>query len=147
MIYNPAMLLLVERVARLRHVNLFSATPDKVLAGVAAVLDEVTFTPGEVLIQQGTVEDWLFIVLEGTVEVSRPDHRIALGPGSVVGELAVLDPQPRAATVTATTPVQAFTLRKPAFDDAVRSRPEIALGVITELVRRLREPRGELTGP
>jgi CRP-like cAMP-binding protein len=41
--------------------------------------------------------------------------------------------------VTAASPVQAFRLRKPAFDDAVRERPEIASGVITELVRRLRQ--------
>jgi CRP-like cAMP-binding protein len=62
-----------------------------------------------------------------------------MGPGSVVGEMAVLDPQPRSATVTAMTPVRAFRLRKAAFDQALRMRPEIAAGVITELVRRLRE--------
>jgi CRP-like cAMP-binding protein len=62
-----------------------------------------------------------------------------MGPGSVVGEMAVLDPQPRSATVSAATPVRAFRLRKAAFDQALRMRPEIAAGVITELVRRLRE--------
>jgi CRP-like cAMP-binding protein len=132
-------MLTVERVARLRHVELFSATPDKVLAGVAAVLDEVTFRTGDVLIAQGAVEDWLFVIIDGEVTVSRPDRTVGLGPGSVVGELAVLDPQPRNATVTAATPVRAFRLRKPAFDEAVQTRPEIAMGVITELVRRLRQ--------
>jgi CRP/FNR family transcriptional regulator, cyclic AMP receptor protein len=132
-------MLLVERVARLRHVGLFSATPDRILAGVAAVLDEVEFAAGDVLIQTGAVEDWLFVVIEGDVVVSRPDRTVRIGPGSVVGELAVLDPEPRSATVTAATPVAAFRLRKPAFDDAVQNRPEIAMGVITELVRRLRQ--------
>jgi CRP/FNR family cyclic AMP-dependent transcriptional regulator len=133
------MLLTVERVALLRHVELFSGTPDRVLAGVASVLDEVEFAPGEVLMLEGAFEDWLFVVVEGEVDVSRRDRRVTLGPGSVVGELAVLDPQPRAATVTALGRVLAFRLRREAFDQAVQSRPEIAMGVITELVRRLRE--------
>jgi CRP/FNR family transcriptional regulator, cyclic AMP receptor protein len=133
------MLLTVERVALLRHVELFSRTPDRVLAGVASVLDEVEFAPGDVLMVEGAVEDWLFVVVEGRIEVARTDRRVALGPGSVVGELAVLDPQPRSATVTALSRVLAFRLRREAFDEAIQSRPEIALGVITELVRRLRE--------
>ena len=134
------MLLTVERVAVLRHVDLFSSTPDRVLAGVASVLDEVEFPAGAVLMQIGSVEDWLFVVVDGQVEVVRSDRHVTMGAGTVVGELAVLDPQPRSATVTALTPVTAFRLSKPAFDEAVRTRPEIAIGVITELVRRLREP-------
>ena len=89
--------------------------------------------------EAGAVEDWLFVVLVGEVTVIRPDRTLTIGAGSVVGELAVLDPRPRTATVTAASPVQAFRLRKAAFDDAMRDRPEIAAGVITELVRRLRQ--------
>jgi CRP/FNR family transcriptional regulator, cyclic AMP receptor protein len=133
------MLLTVERVAHLRHVDLFAATPDRVLAGVASVLDEVTFDAGETLMRIGQVEDWLFVVIAGEVEVERPDRRVRLGPGAVVGELAVLDPQPRSATVPTMTPVEAFRLSKAAFDEAISTRPEIAIGVITELARRIRE--------
>jgi CRP/FNR family transcriptional regulator, cyclic AMP receptor protein len=139
------MLLTVERVALLRHVELFSGTPDRVLAGVASALDEVEFQPGAVLMREGAVEDWLFLIVSGDVEVTRADRRIAMGAGTVVGELAVVDPQPRSATVTALTPVVAFRLRRDAFEQAVQSRPEVAMGVITELARRLREPRG--SGP
>jgi CRP/FNR family transcriptional regulator, cyclic AMP receptor protein len=132
-------MLTVERVAQLRRVELFSATPDRVLAGVASVLDEVSFDVGEVLMRAGDVEDWLFVIVHGTVQVTRVDRIVELGEGSVVGDLAVLDPTARTATVTALEPVTAFRLTKPAFDEAVRTRPEIALGVIVELVRRLRE--------
>jgi CRP/FNR family transcriptional regulator, cyclic AMP receptor protein len=133
------MLLAVERVALLRHVELFAHTPGRVLAGLAHVLEETEFPAGSRLMEAGAVEDWLFVLVEGEVDVVRDDRQLRLGPGSVVGEMAVLDPQPRSATVTATTPVLAFRLRKAAFDEAVRTRPEIAAGVITELVRRLRE--------
>jgi len=133
------MLLTIERVSYLRHVDLFAATPDAVLAGVAGALEEISFDPGDVLIEVGALEDWLFVIVDGEVEVVRPDRVVRLGPGAVVGELAVLDPQERAATVTAVAPTFTFRLDKPAFDEALRDRPEIAMGVITELVRRLRE--------
>ncbi len=131
--------LAVERVALLRHVELFAQTPGRVLAGIARVLEEIEFSEGSVLMVAGAVEDWLFVIVEGDVEVVREDRHVSLGAGSVVGEMAVLDPQPRSATVTAATPVRAFRLRKAAFDQALRMRPEIAAGVIRELVRRLRE--------
>ncbi|HET8561942.1 MAG TPA: cyclic nucleotide-binding domain-containing protein [Marmoricola sp.] len=129
----------VERVARLRDVDLFASTPDRVLAGLAAVVEEVDYADGAVLIEAGAVEDWLFVVVSGEVQVTRADRTVRLGPGSVVGELAVLDPQPRSATVTALGQVQVFRLSRAAFDDVVHTRPELATGVITELVRRLRE--------
>jgi CRP/FNR family transcriptional regulator, cyclic AMP receptor protein len=140
-VYIRAVLLTVERVALLRRVELFSRTPDRILAALASALDEVSFFDGDTLMREGAVEDWLFVIVEGEVEVTRSDRRVTLGPGSVVGELAVLDPQPRSATVTALSQALTFRLRREAFQQAVETQPEIAVGVITELVRRLREPR------
>jgi CRP-like cAMP-binding protein len=139
------MLLAVERVALLRHVDIFARTPGRVLAGIAHVLEEVDFSAGATLMEAGAVEDWLFILVEGEVEVVRPDRRLRLYAGSVVGEMEVLDSRPRSATITAVTPVRAFRLSRDAFDEAVRMRPEIALGVIGELIAKLRETH-ERTG-
>ena len=50
----------------------------------------------------------------------------------------MLASEPRVVTAIAVTDVQAFRLRKVDFDEALRTRPEIAAGVIAELVRRLR---------
>ena len=141
------MLLAVERVAALRKVELFSNTPGRVLAGLAHVLEEVEFAVGEELMVAGTVEDWLFVVVDGEVEVVRDDRWIRLGPGSVVGEMGLLDPQPRSATIVSLTPVRALRLRKAAFDEALRFSPEIARGVIVELVRRLRETHTAAADP
>jgi CRP-like cAMP-binding protein len=132
-------LLTIERVALLRRADFFSATPDRVLAGLAKALEEVEFLIGDRIIEEGAIEDWLFIVEHGEIEVVRPDRRVRLGAGTIVGELAVLDPQPRSATVVAMSPVRLLRLSKDVFDDAMRSRPEIASGVIGGLVRRLRE--------
>jgi CRP-like cAMP-binding protein len=132
-------LLTVERVAVLRHVDLFAATPDRVLAGVARVIEEIEFPAGATIMTEGALEDWMYVVVHGEIRVLRQDREVTLGVGAVVGELAVLDPQPRSATVTAVTPVRLFQLRKDAFDGSLESRPEVARGVIVELVRRLRE--------
>jgi CRP-like cAMP-binding protein len=131
--------LTIERVALLRRAELFAGTADRVLAGIARVLEEVTFPAGAVIMEAGAVEDWLFVVEHGEVEVIRPDRRVHMGVGSVVGELAVLDARPRSATVVALSPVRLLRLRKAVFDDALDAQPEIARGVIADLARRLRE--------
>ncbi len=139
------MMLTIERVASLKRVAFFARTPDRVLAGLAHTLEEQTFAAGEDLMTQGAVEDWMYLLVEGTVRVQRSDRVVELGPGEVVGELAVLDPRARIFTVTALTDVLAFRLRKTDFDEALRTRPEVATGVIDELVQRLREAHGDGT--
>jgi CRP/FNR family transcriptional regulator, cyclic AMP receptor protein len=133
-------LITLERVALLRHVGLFASTPDRVLAGMAQVLEEVQVEAGEVVMREGDVGAWLFIVVTGQLRVERADRSVLIGPGSVVGELAVLDPHPRSATVTAATPGLLFRLHKAAFDEVLVARPEFARGVLVELARLLREP-------
>ena len=132
------MLLTIERVALLKRVSLFERTPDRVLAGLARTLEEETFPAGATLTAEGAVEDWLFVLIDGSLRVTQFDRVRELGPGDVVGELAVLASEPRVVTAVALTDVHAFRLRKVDFDEALRTRPEIAAGVIAELVRRLR---------
>jgi CRP-like cAMP-binding protein len=104
-------------------------------------LVEEEFVAGTDLIVEGAVEDWMFVLIDGSVRVSSSDRVVDLGAGQVVGELAVLESEPRTATVTAVTDVHAFRLSKADFDEALRTRPEIAAGVIAELARRLRAAR------
>ena len=138
---------MVERVAVLRRVSLFADTPDRALAGLAMVVTEVEVASGATLMDEGAVEDWLFVLVEGELEIVRVDRRVVLGPPAVVGELAVLDPEPRSATVRAISDCLLFRLDKAAFDDVLDGRPEVARGVIRELVARLRQPREQVGGP
>src|SRR4029078_3396383 len=108
-------MMLVERVAALHEVDLFSAVPGRMLASVAATAEEVTgaarsaltrhaaaeavtVEPGSTLIKHGAVEDCLYVVVSGRVRVHHGGQVFAeLGAGSSVGELAVLVPGPRSA--------------------------------------------------
>jgi HEAT repeat protein/ATP/ADP translocase len=134
------MLLIIEKVAILRTVDIFATIPDYVLASVAQIVEEVELAPGDTFIQEGALEDCMYIVVEGEVRVhSQGRTIITLGPGKSVGELAVLDPEPRAAAVTAVSPSLLFRLDKEPFDEVMADRPEIAQGVIRALCRRVRE--------
>jgi CRP-like cAMP-binding protein len=130
---------LVERVAALHRVDLFAGVPGRVLAAVAAATTEVRAAPGDVLIEEGAVEAHLYAVVEGRVRVHRGDQTLVeLGSATTVGELAVLVPQPRAASVTALEPTLALRLDKAVLDDLLVGWPELAGGVIAALVARLR---------
>ncbi len=138
------MLLTIEKVAILKSVNIFEETPDYILASVASIVEEVNLSPGEILVQEGAIEDSMYIIVDGVVQVHSKGKRILdLGPGKSVGELAVLDPEPRSATVTAASDTFLFRIDKEPFDEVMADRPEVAKGVITALCRRIRE-QGQL---
>jgi CRP-like cAMP-binding protein len=130
---------LVDRVAALHRVDLFADVPGRVLAAVAEAADEVRAEPGAVLIEEGVVEAHLYAVIEGRVRVHRRDQTLVeLGAGATVGELAVLVPQPRAASVTVLEPTLALRIGKDVLDDLLADWPELTNGVIAALVARLR---------
>ena len=136
-------MILVERVAALHQVDLFAGVPGRVLASVAATAEEVTVEPGSMFIEQGAVEDCLYVIVTGRVRVHRGDHVLAeLGAGTSVGELAVLVPEPRSASVTALDPTLLLKLRKAVLDELLADRPELTTQVVRALVMRLRARAG-----
>ncbi len=134
------MLLTIERVALLKSIDIFTGTPDHILASVARIIEEVDLLPGETFIREGEPGDCLYIVIEGDVRVHSDENTILiLGPGKTVGELALLDPEPRAASVSAVDDAFLFRIDKEPFDEVMADRPEIALGIIRALTRRVRD--------
>lgn len=134
------MLLTIERVAIMKSVEMFADTPDHVLASVARIAEEVELSAGHSLFQEGDRGDCLYIVVEGELRVHSQDRTLTrLGPGKVVGELALLDPEPRSASVNALTDALLFRIDKDPFDEVMADRPEIAQGIIRMLTRRIRQ--------
>jgi CRP-like cAMP-binding protein/Zn-dependent protease len=81
----------------------------------------VTFDAGQVMMEQGQPGDAFYAIGSGQVEVIKDDETVAtLGPGSYVGEIALLLDVPRTATVAAYTPVRAFRLDRTGFDHLVK---------------------------
>jgi len=118
-------------VDRLAKLPLFGELDAYDLGHVAGWLRDVELAPGDILIRQGAMPDDVYVLEDGTVEVTRDGERIAtLGAGEVVGEIALVDPQRRTATVQAATPVRAVALN-------LRDLPEMA-SEMPEIVRHLR---------
>jgi CRP/FNR family transcriptional regulator, cyclic AMP receptor protein len=133
------MLLTIEKVIVLKGAEVFSVLPDRVLAFVASIVEEVYVQRGETFIQKGDVGDCMYLIVHGTVRVHDGDRAIVeMGAGQTVGELAVLDPEPRVASVTAVEETHLFRIEKDAFDEVMADHPEIAREIIRILCQRLR---------
>lgn len=130
----------IDRVVALQGVPLFGAVPGRVLAAVAQRATEVEVVAGARVIEAGAVEDHLFAVVRGRLRVHAGERSIAaLGPGSTVGELAALVPEPRSASVTALEPSVLLRIDKAVLDELLADRPELASLIITALVTMIRD--------
>ena len=133
------MLSLVEKVLALKSSSLFSQTPDNVLADVAGRVQELNFDQDEVIVRKGDRGDSFYIIVSGRVQVWDEDRMLnELGDGSIFGELALLDPAPRSATVKAIEPVHLLQLDASHFRVVLAERPEVSAAIIRVLTSYLR---------
>jgi len=133
------MITTVEKVLFLRGIDLFSDLPGEELAQIALITEEAQRPAGAEIIREGEVGESIYIVVEGRVQVTKGDKPVAeLSEREVFGEMALLDPAPRSATVKALSDVTLLTIRREDFADIMAERHEIARGVIQVLTRRLR---------
>jgi len=133
------MITTVEKVLFLRGIDLFSDLPGEDLAQIALITEEAQRPAGAEIIREGEVGESIYIVVEGRVHVTKGDKPVAeLSEREVFGEMALLDPAPRSATVKALSDVTLLTIRREDFADIMAERHEIARGVIQVLTRRLR---------
>lgn len=141
------MIATVEKVLFLKSIDLFSQIPSEDLARVALIAAEVEFEPGATLMTEGEMGDSMYLVLEGEVEVVKGHTPVAtLGPRECVGEMAILDSDPRSATVRARGFTRALMVEREDFYDLLDERLDIARGVIKVLCRRLRETTARAPG-
>jgi hypothetical protein len=133
--YPPA----VESVLWLRTVDIFQRVPYQLLAELSSRLRPLSVSAGVRVATEGDEGDELYIVRIGQIAVQHGSEIMArMGPGSVVGELAVLDPAPRSADLMATCDTDLLILDRTTLLDLMGRRPEVAADIVTMLVRRLR---------
>jgi CRP-like cAMP-binding protein len=140
------MLSTVEKVLFLKSVDLFSKIPGEDLAQVAGIAQEVHYENGELIIQEGEMGDSMFLIIEGKVLVHRMTQQIAeLVEKESFGEMAILDQDPRSASVTAGTDVTCLKVERDDFYELMSEKSEIAYGIIRVLTHRLREANQKLS--
>jgi CRP-like cAMP-binding protein len=137
-------MLTIERVITLKAVDMFSRASEDVLAEVAGILEEVEVQAGEVVFEKGAAGDSMYIIVSGRVRVYDGERTIGeLGPRDIFGELALLDPEPRLASITATTDAALLRLDREAFGELMAANIEIVRGVLHVLCERLRRASTE----
>ena len=126
-------------VENLRKVPLFNGCTNRELERIARSGDEVTMTAGTLLAEQGATGREAFIVLDGSVDVKRNGRKVAaLGPGSIVGELSLLDHGPRTATVVCDTDCTLFVIDQRHFRGVLEQHPSIAMKLLATLAANIR---------
>lgn len=124
---------------QLSRIPLFAGCSDRDLEHLAHAADRIRLPEGTLLTRQGDIGREAFVILAGSAAVDRDGERVAeIGPGDVVGELALLDGGPRSATVTATSDIEALVLTRPAFTAVLDEIPTLAHRLLVTLARRLR---------
>jgi CRP/FNR family transcriptional regulator, cyclic AMP receptor protein len=138
---------LYHRVVRLRKdakidliskVPLFAGCSRKELSEIANLADLIERPDGHKLIREGDRGSEFFVVVEGTLRVSRRGRKIRdLGAGDWVGEIALISKAPRSATVVTASPVRALVVTDSAFKNLLQDMPSIATKVLATLGERI----------
>jgi small-conductance mechanosensitive channel/CRP-like cAMP-binding protein len=131
-----------RRLDAVRSIDLFGELTDDEARMVAARFEPAPFVAGDLITRQGSVAHWLYVLAEGAVAVSLEDsvgrrHRVTqLDAPTVFGEMGLLTGAPRQATVTAITGCECYRLRKAAFEEILRKRPQLAERISHILAQR-----------
>ena len=126
------------KIEFLSRVPIFMQCSRAELREVALSADEIVLPEGHVLTRQGQRGREFFVLVDGTVRVTRNGRKVTdLRSGDWLGEIAILTRSPRTATVTATSPVRALVIGDGAFRNVVETMPRVALGVLASVGQRL----------
>ena len=109
------------------------------LVDLAGLVKEVKFSSGECVFSKGDYGTSMYFIVTGQLRVHDGDTDLAvLGEREIVGELAVLDPMPRSASVTALEDTLLLQLDQEALYELMIDRVDVARGIIRVLCAKLR---------
>ncbi len=123
----------------------FKGLDENELQEVADLTEFKSYPANYVLCQEGAYEDVLYIIAEGNIVISKKliegeeDRILRLGGrGDVVGEMALIQSAPRAATVRTTTECTVLEMEKADFETILRRSPRMAMDIIRITLDRMR---------
>jgi CRP/FNR family cyclic AMP-dependent transcriptional regulator len=133
-------LLLIEKELLLKSLSIFSETPETILAELAPLMQQKEVELGTLIFEEGEPGDCMYIIFSGEIEIHKGKTMLAvLKEKEVFGELSLLDAETRSASATAKTDCLLFKIDQEPFYELIESRPEVAMGFIKILCKRLRQ--------
>jgi CRP/FNR family cyclic AMP-dependent transcriptional regulator len=129
----------------LKNLPLFAELSDAELEAISALCIVQDFPKGTLLMQEGEHGSSMYLLLAGRIKVFVSDQHgkeyvlAVLGPGEYVGELALLDDEPRTASVETEEPSRCLVLQKADVLDLLHRHPAIQFKLLITLVKRSRQ--------
>jgi CRP-like cAMP-binding protein len=119
--------------------GLFAGLSETDVEHLVAVAEPVSFTAGDAVFESGETGDAMYVVTEGEARVDVGGRFHILKAGAVFGEMALLAPGPRMATVKAVTDLSCLRVGSESFLSFLREHPDVAISIMKQLTIRLRE--------
>lgn len=129
-----------DKLRFLRGTALFSALPQTELKLICDIAGEVTYPAEETLFEEGEHGDSLYLLIKGEVSIIKADTEVLSfhETGYCIGEIALIDNQPRSATVRTVVPTQFLQITRHDFLQAMKREPRIGIGMFRVLNDKIR---------
>lgn len=140
----------VDKIQFLRQVDLFRSLSEKALFELAAITIEQTQPSKTVVFKEGDKGDALYIVKSGKINILKRNSQgidsilVSLGKGAVVGDMAIIDEQPRSATIATVQETVFLIITKDDFRTLLGTVPEISFQILKLTTERLRATNAHL---
>lgn len=131
-----------ELVVALQNVPIFYNLNEQEIGSLLEIATQNSFPAGKIIVKEGSRDDTLHAILNGSVEVRKKGKAIAkLGTGQFFGEMAFLDdlPSERSADVVSLDETRTISIPGWSWYSFLRKNPDVAIEVIRTLGHRLRE--------
>jgi len=128
----------------LKRIALFSDLSDSELDRVFRLMEEKSYSRGEIILNQEDEGDSMFVIIKGRVKIflmAEDGREVILSimkPGDFFGEMSLLDGKPRSASASALEPSDLLVLKRDGFASVITASPGIALKIMSEMSGRLR---------
>jgi CRP-like cAMP-binding protein len=137
---------ILEKTIILKSVDLFHQIPGDVLTRIAQIAEEMRYEHSHEIFKEGDHGDSMFVIISGKVDVIQNGHSITqLEKGTCIGEMALLDQEPRSADATTLEDSVLLKINQEGFYQLMASNPQIMKQIVKLLTRRVRAMNKKLT--
>ncbi len=130
----------MDNIEIFKTIPLFQDLSPQELTKVGGICQKVSFRKGDRIFEYGDKGDALYIIRSGGVEVILPCGKAGeqeivakLGPGDIVGEMALFEKAPRSASIEAVEDSRMFRIKREYFDKLIEENHEISLKLYKRL--------------
>ena len=129
----------LEKTILLKSISLFKSIPAEVVSTIAQIAEEIPVAKDTVLFKEGEIGDAMYVIVDGKIAVHKGERQIAtLAKWDCLGEMALLDEEPRSADATAASDGILLRISQESFAELLNQHPNIMHSLLKILTGRLR---------